>query len=192
MAETNNDSTSHERELPKYILALDIGGTHTRLALIESKGYVIAKFRSIYSSIITDITDPINDFLKDCHKDNQAWTTDTAAIACAGIVENNKCPNMVNVPFSIDDQKIIQKTCLKTILVMNDFVAEAYGALHFKDSKDVITPLTENSSDEQKPMAVIGAGTGLGMSLIINNKAVPSEGGHTLLGAQTTELQHIQ
>lgn len=70
------------------------------------------------------------------------------------------------------------------MIFLNDFVANGYGILSsIKEGKDYIK-INENSADPDGPIAMIGAGTGLGHGYIVKNESskyhsvYPSEGGH--------------
>ena len=70
------------------------------------------------------------------------------------------------------------------MIFLNDFVANGYGILSsIKEGKDFIK-INESPVDPDGPIAMIGAGTGLGHGYIVKNEGskyhsvYPSEGGH--------------
>ena len=67
------------------------------------------------------------------------------------------------------------------VSLINDFAAIGYGVLGLK-SADIYT-MQAGEVDEKAPIAVIGAGTGLGEAFLINQGSNPrifaTEGGHT-------------
>lgn len=70
------------------------------------------------------------------------------------------------------------------MIFLNDFVTNGYGILSsIREGKDYIK-ITENKPDPDGPIAMIGAGTGLGHGYIVKNEdskyhsVYPSEGGH--------------
>ena len=62
--------------------------------------------------------------------------------------------------------------------VVNDFYAQAHGVPHFKD----LVPIGAGLANTEAPMAIVGAGTGLGAATLVPTKhglrVLPSEVGH--------------
>lgn len=80
---------------------------------------------------------------------------------------------------------------LKELVFLNDFVTNGYGILtNMKEGQD-FEKLNENPVDENGPIAMIGAGTGLGHGYLVKHQhgkyyhVFPSEGGHQDFAPQT-------
>jgi glucokinase len=178
----NPDST-----FSNLILAGDIGGTNSNLALVgESNGVYTIILEVVFPSAeITGIIDPIKKVLSIAKERRQDLIPQRCSISAAGAVINNAV-NLTNCGWSIDGEQVRKETGLKTLLI-NDFVAISYGLLtydvnnekyiHKLKHPDGTIPEKQNAT-----IAVIGPGTGLGVSFLIyhNGEHIPasSEGGH--------------
>jgi len=181
-----------------FVLAGDIGGTNTSLAIVERRNsqdfFVVEKIRfasSELSSMEEALEKAQNMFL------DQLGSIDLRGIVLsgAGPVKNNLCQT-TNLFWNIDGFKIGKKFGLPT-LVMNDFSAICYGIplLNQQNPQQLIplpNPLgTTATPKEFRPnctiQAVVGAGTGLGIGYLMKDRgnyaAFPSEAGHSDFGA---------
>jgi glucokinase len=156
------------------VLGLDIGGTHSRIALIEIKTRpVITKKKKVLTKDIKDLSKFINDFNTDAER---------ACVGFAGPIFGNKA-ELTNADLSIDLRKLRKKTNLKIDLI-NDFHAAGYG-VPFLRKKDFL--VLNKGSRMRSNVRMVGPGTGLGKSYIIDNEAYPTEAGHTTLGVEDIE-----
>jgi len=182
----------------KYILALDIGGTYTRLAMVEvSDDFKIAERLEISSAEIKNITDTINNFLRICGE--KGLTTDTCVISMAGPIENNACKKPHHVPFPVDGNEIKANSLLGKVMIINDFAAVSFGvlALDITDRSKIIAYSRKHLDERNRNIVVIGAGTGLGTSYITKDNGRyfvhESEGGHIsfdFLDLANSKLSH--
>ncbi len=169
------------------VLAGDIGGTNTRLALVD-EGRILFQ-RQYPSSEMKGIDEAIERFRADL----QAPLPEAAAIAVAGVVEG-QCVKATNIPWTLCAESIKQGAKLKNVILLNDFEAAAWGVLTL-DSGDLVT-LGGASPDPSGPKAVLGAGTGLGQALIVpcgpnDFKVLPTEGGHTDFAPRNEEQMEL-
>lgn len=169
------------------ILAGDIGGTNSNLALVGETGgrYTIILEVVFPSAEINDVIDPIKKVLSIGRERRADLVPTRCSISAAGAVINNTV-NLTNCGWSIDGGQIQRETGLTTLLI-NDFVAISYGLLtydvnderyiHKLKHPDGTVPSKQNAT-----IAVIGPGTGLGVSFLVysNGDYIPasSEGGH--------------
>lgn len=154
------------------ILAGDIGGTNTRLAIYENgermkeKIYPSQEYHSL--EMIVD------EFLKE-HKE----TVDRASFGVAGPVRKGMC-QATNLPWVIDEAKIERDLKIHSVHLLNDLEAKAYGALTLKEDELLVLNPGDPSSTGNR--ALIAAGTGLGEAGLYwdGEKYHPfaSEGGH--------------
>lgn len=114
---------------------------------------------------------------------------EAAAFGIAGPVDEAQgvVPILIDIPQwgSVSEKEISERTGIKQVRLMNDFVANAYGVAALQDEKETFTiyepPETERTAD--KVRLVFGVGTGLGVSILarpnetVPFQAYPSEGG---------------
>ena len=126
--ETNWLSSDFKHD--RIILAGDIGGTNTTLALVgknKSKYTLILKC-AFKSQQIDGLIDPIKEVIATARQKSSALKIDLCCISAAGPVENNHC-QMTNCKWAIDG-KAIKKTVKVDTLVINDFMAVGYRHSH--------------------------------------------------------------
>ena len=102
-------------------------------------------------------------------------------IAVAGPVRHGEA-RLTNLPWSLKEKDLCAATGLKHLELINDFGVLIYGLPFLNDSQQVELQLPQQHLSAQGPIAVLGAGTGLGMARGLPTKdgmvALPSEGGH--------------
>jgi len=159
------------------ILAGDIGGTNTRLALVEAApgGMRILFEKTFPSRERASLEAALAEFLA-LHR--AAFTK--ASFGIAGPVRNGRC-EATNLPWVVDAKSVAKRLRLKRVGLINDLVANAYGIALLR-GKDFVT-LNKGDRNAQGNQALISAGTGLGEAgLLWDGKAhrpFASEGGHT-------------
>ncbi len=169
------------------ILAGDIGGTNTNLALVgELNGKYTIILEVIFpSSEINSLIDPLRKVLSIGKEQRSDLVPTICCISAAGAVVNNAC-RLTNCVWSINGMEIETALGIKT-KVINDFLAVSYGLLTFdvNDSEKICQLRHPDGSKPDKQdatIAVIGPGTGLGVSFLVSHKGeyIPasSEGGH--------------
>ena len=161
------------------LLAGDLGGTKTLLALYRSEGDrldCITKER--YASAEWSGLGPmLQHFLKDHHPG--IGQVDGGCIAVAGPVQHGKA-HITNLPWSLEQSELAAECDIGALELVNDFAVLVYGLPHLTANQQVV--LQEGEADPTGPIAILGAGTGLGMARGIRCSgqliALPSEGGH--------------
>ncbi len=109
-------------------------------------------------------------------------SSDMAVFAVAGPVEDGARSRPPLIPWDIDLTALQKAMGPERCLLINDFVAQAYACSSDAGARaELILP---GRSAAGSPVAVIGAGTGLGKALLLETapglyQAVSSEGGHT-------------
>lgn len=167
------------------ILAGDIGGTKTVLALLDKdkNGVWVCKQEQTFSSLAyLEFTDILKEFLP-------PKTNITAAcFGVAGPVVNQRCQT-TNLPWLLDSSEL--KTTLNTLQVklLNDLEAMALGMLHLPESD--LLELNPNAQAQTGNIAVIAAGTGLGEAMLYwdgeRYHPMATEGGHCDFAPQTEQ-----
>jgi glucokinase len=159
------------------ILAGDIGGTNTRLALVEATGEdlrIVAQ-ETFPSRERTSLEAAVAEFLH-LHSCNLTG----ASFGIAGPVKNGRC-EATNLPWVVDAKTVAKRLRLKRVGLINDLEANAYG-IEVLQSKDFVL-LNKGARNVSGNMAVISAGTGLGEAGLYwdgeKHRPFASEGGHT-------------
>ena len=185
------------------IVAGDIGGTKTHLALFDWKKDRVdpVRLESFHSADYTSLEDMLTEFLapptaSPVHRrlrNGEEWMLveverpaekpqkiDAACFGIAGPVIENRCQT-TNLPWVVDGATLAKQFDIPRVKLLNDLEAMAYGVLLLRpDEVEVLnagTPPAQNQA-----LALIAAGTGLGESILFWNgsryQPMPSEGGH--------------
>ena len=160
------------------LLAGDIGGTKTILRLVESSetlGLKTLYEESFRSGDFPDLVPMVQKFLTTAN----SRTPEKACFAIAGPVVKNTA-KLTNLTWFLDKDRLIQELGIPSVSLINDFAAVGYGI--FGLTKQDLLTLQVGKYQPAAPMAVIGAGTGLGQGFLIRQdnqyQVFPSEGGH--------------
>lgn len=167
-------------------LAGDIGGTSTRLAFVEAKeGRLNPVLEQDYPSRDYKGLVEIVEAFVTAHR----RSVQHACFGIAGPVRKGRVITP-NLPWVIDAQALAQALELKTVGLINDLEANAYGIAAL-DASD-FTVLHEGAPEAMGNAAVISAGTGLGEAGLYWDGRVhrpfACEGGHADF-APRTELE---
>jgi len=147
------------------LLAGDIGGTKTLLALYRSTGQhleLLAEQR--YSSAEWDhLTPMVQHFLgvagRSCP--DLDGPPPAACFAVAGPVQAGKA-RLTNLPWLLDQAAIAAETGIGRVELVNDFTVLIYGLPHLEARQQAV--IREGQADPHGPLLVLGAGTGLGVA----------------------------
>jgi glucokinase len=152
------------------ILAGDIGGTKTRLALFDEAEKII-KEEVFPSKEYNSLSDILKIFIEDVK-------VSKAVFGIAGPIQNNRC-KATNLPWVVEGDKIAQTFHMKKAILINDLLANAYGTLTLNEEDFVVLQKGEKHPGNA---ALISAGTGLGEAGFYwdgkKYHPFPSEGGH--------------
>lgn len=168
------------------ILAGDIGGTKTVLALYEKTNDAAAdcvKEQTFASQDYSNFDDVLEGFLP------SGIQIDSACFGIAGPIVNQHC-QMTNLSWSFDGEKLKAKLGTNKVKLLNDLEAMAIGMLHLPEH-DLIE-LNPGAVKQSGAIAVIAAGTGLGEAILYwdgsKHHPMATEGGHCDFAPQN-ELQ---
>ncbi len=169
------------------ILAGDIGGTKTVIALFEETAAGLRQLRdaTFPSREHGSLEEILAIFLKD-------EAHDSLRVGCFGVagpVLDGKSKT-TNLPWELDETVLAKATGAQRVKLLNDLEAAAYGMLHLNE--DEFCVLNEGAKPARVGnIAVIAAGTGLGEAMLIwdgeQHHPVASEGGHTDFGPTNPE-----
>jgi glucokinase len=159
------------------ILAGDVGGTKTRLALfsIEEGPHKPTGETTYPSSRYASLEVIAKEFLAKSKK-----SVELAIFGVAGPVVSGQA-TVTNLPWRIDEDLLSQSLGIQSVHLLNDLEAIAY-AIPFLTTADVNT-LNEGRPDPEGSIAIVAPGTGLGEAYLTwdghHYRAFASEGGHT-------------
>jgi glucokinase len=157
------------------ILAGDVGGTKTLLALYQQQGseWICIKKQQFASADFTNFTDVLTAFLVD-------ETVTHVCIGVAGPVVDGDC-RTTNLPWFLKNAEIAAQTGAIQVLLLNDLAAMSWGVLNLPDSDFV--ELNPAAKIKQGNIAVLAAGTGLGEAIVAwdgqKHHVIATEGGNT-------------
>jgi glucokinase len=166
----------------QYLLAGDIGGTKTILRLVGADRETLQTCyeQEFVSKDFPDLVPMVEAFLAAADAHNSlVGAPERACFAIAGPVINNTS-KLTNLAWSLEADRLAKELTLDAVELINDFAAVGYGVLGLT-ARDIHL-LQAGKVDDMAPVAVIGAGTGLGQGFLIKQghraKVFPSEGGH--------------
>lgn len=160
------------------ILAGDIGGTKTNLALYEYKDSVLSiqaqsQFPSREFSSLTEVLIAFDQI-------SSMPSIDAACFGIAGPVIEGRC-RTTNLPWDITTTDMQEYLGIHKVRLLNDLEATAYGMLYLPE--DQFVHLNPKGRKIDGNRAVIAAGTGLGEAMLYYDGTVyhpiGSEGGHS-------------
>lgn len=150
------------------LLAGDIGGTKTILQLVEAtreESKATVEFQSLYenrysSHDFPDLVPIVQKFLAEANEQlGQQFQPEKACFAIAGPIVNNTV-KLTNLPWMLDAKLLENELGVSQVSLINDFEAVGYGILGLTDND--LETLQTGEPQGDAPIAVIGAGTGLG------------------------------
>ncbi len=167
----------------------DIGGTNARFAigLADSdrdyaRTYRCADYRDL-ASIIDIFLSTLPEELKPRN----------GAICVAGPVKGPKA-EMTNLPWSVDADQLRVRFGLEFLFLVNDFTAQAMAIPHLDN--DDLFPLDCKKPQPGCALAVLGPGTGLGVSALVPTSdgrwsPLMTEGGHVTMASRTEDEARV-
>jgi glucokinase len=165
------------------VLVGDVGGTKC-LFSVRRTDCAFAEERRYDSRAYPRFADVVRAFL-----DDTGARPDAACFAIAGPILGDMC-RTTNLPWVIDARELERELAIPRVRLVNDFHAQALAVLVLGERDyEVLVP---GVADPKGPIAVLGAGTGLGEAFLVhdgaNHRVVASEGGHADF-APTDELE---
>ncbi|MDP1652148.1 MAG: glucokinase [Rhodocyclaceae bacterium] len=153
----------------------DIGGTKVLLALVDDAGRIVHK-RRLASADFSSF-----DALLDTYLRAVSASIDGGCLAVAGpVADDGRMAKITNLPWVIDAAKLEKDFGLGRLTLINDFAGVALGVTALAPPQLITLQAGEPRADGVK--LVIGAGTGLGMAVLVpagdDWRVLPSEGGH--------------
>ncbi|GAB2914122.1 glucokinase [Rheinheimera gaetbuli] len=176
-------------KLPSYAIVADIGGTNARFSRVALQSMTLDKVAVYPCAQFATLADALSHYMQ------QQALTDIkhVAIAIACPVTGDQI-SMTNFHWQFSVKAMQQQLGLAALNVMNDFTAVAMCLPALTTEQKV--KLGGGTAQNGKPMAVLGAGTGLGVAhlLQVGDQFIPlpGEGGHIDWAAQNEQEWFIQ
>jgi glucokinase len=172
------------------VLAGDIGGTTSRLAMVSARERTVRITQSQHyrSRDYASLAPIVHSFLQDIDE-----TPDRACFGIAGMVHDGRS-TLTNLPWTLNVRSLAGEIGIPRTQLVNDMVAAAYGVQRVLP-RDLVTLQAGHAAMRVRgPQAVIAAGTGLGQAFVTwegdQYVAHASEGGHATFAARNdTEWQ---
>ncbi|GAC1653601.1 MAG: glucokinase [Acidobacteriaceae bacterium] len=159
------------------ILAGDIGATNARIAAFETEGNRLqCAVEKVYQSKEhKGLAEIVAHFIR-----TEGIPAHSACFGVAGPVRSGRS-KISNLPWTIDSRELATQLKLRSVGLINDLEAFAYG-IDALESKDFVT-LSEGSGQGDGNTAVVSAGSGLGEAGLywdgFRHHPFACEGGHT-------------
>jgi glucokinase len=160
----------------KLVLAGDIGGTKTNLAVFSVHGEKLRSesLKTYSSQHYSGLIPLLHDFFAESRPNG-----DAACFGIAGAVVDGKV-RTPNLPWMVDIEELRRALKLENVTLLNDLEATAYGL--FTLENDELYTLNEGTMRHGGNKALIAAGTGLGQAILFDDgrhfHPAASEGGH--------------
>ncbi|WP_437615164.1 glucokinase [Erwinia sp. V71] len=174
--------------MTNYALVGDVGGTNARLALCELASGAISQIKTFSTSDYDSLEAVIRVYLDEHAQEKIA----DAAIAIACPVGDDWI-EMTNHSWAFSCKEMKKNLGLANLEVINDFTAISMAIPMLAES-DVLQ-FGGKAAVKDKPIAVYGAGTGLGVAHLVHVDkrwvSLPGEGGHVDFAANSEEEDQI-
>ncbi|ROR15118.1 glucokinase [Erwinia sp. JUb26] len=172
--------------MPAYALIGDIGGTNARLAVCNLETGKISNAQRFLTCDYPSLETVIARFLHETPLKLQY-----ACLAIASPVQGEWI-SMTNNSWSFSPAAIKKQFAFEQLEIINDFTAVSMSIPSL--SEECVIKLGGGEGERDQPIAVYGAGTGLGVSCLIERNGwmvIPGEGGHVDFAATTDEEEII-
>lgn len=158
------------------ILAGDVGGTKTRLAIYDEKQATIPQVEKVF---VSDDYPHLEDIVQAFMIETGIKHLTSVVVGVPGPVNKGEA-RITNLPWVISETQMEQALDVESVKLLNDLEATAYG-LPFLPPEDLYS-LNNQTPDPSGNKVIIAPGTGLGEAVLFSHNhryiASPSEGGH--------------
>ncbi len=169
--------------MAEQVLVGDVGGTNARLALCSLDDGTLSNIKNYSGAEFPSLEAVIRIFLEE--------TSTKVKNACIAIA----CPitgdwvAMTNHTWAFSQSEMKQNLGLETLSIINDFTAISMAIPVLKPEDKI--QFGGEEAQPNKPIAVYGAGTGLGVAHLVHTTSgwmsLPGEGGHVDFAPNSTE-----
>jgi glucokinase len=173
-----------------HYLVGDIGGTNARLGLVTTEGNEVFGIERMSNKDFPDLKDVVMHYLS---KAQCIVYPKKACFAVASPVAGDHI-SFTNNSWSFSVQNLKCQLGLESLTVINDFEAVARSIPYLGPRE--LMKVGEGQALSHQAIAVLGAGTGLGMAALVpaHPKPLPlaTEGGHASFAALDAVEEHIR
>ena len=173
--------------MTQFALVGDVGGTNARLALCEIETGAISQAKTFSTSDYASLEEVIRTFLTEQNQDIRE-----ACIAIACPITGDRV-EMTNHDWSFSTREMQSNLGLELLEIINDFTAVSMAVPML--SPDDLLQFGGGAPVKDKPVAIYGAGTGLGVAHLVHVDqrwvSLPGEGGHVDFAANSEEEDQI-
>ena len=159
------------------ILGADIGGTKTLLGLAQDGELLV--HRRYANADFQDFAAVLAAFLANTRTDPALIRGGCLALA-GPIADDGRSAHLTNLPWTINGDALSRRFGLPALRLVNDFAGAAMGAVTSPPAQRLT--LQPGEPLATAPCLVVGAGTGLGMAIVLPQgdawRILPGEGGH--------------
>jgi glucokinase len=172
------------------ILAGDIGGTKTNLALFE---LVDGKLETIVQEQFASKNyEKFMDLIIAFKEKNAIEQIEALCLGIAGPIIDERC-RTTNLPWDIKASELKQEFGISSVKLLNDLESTAYGMLYLEEEEFI--SLNPTGRKKKGNIAVIAAGTGLGEAILYFDgkgyNPIGTEGGHTDFAPITSQQDEL-
>jgi glucokinase len=171
----------------------DIGGTHARFGWQSQAQSPIERVLVVPCAVHASLQEAMRFYLREQNLPTPVW----AALGIANPVTGDAV-TMTNHHWRFSVSGLREALGLQRLLLLNDFTALALALPTLQpENKQLIDPLGLSRPEAEATVALLGPGTGLGVSGLVRGLQqwvpISGEGGHvTLAAANATEFALIQ
>lgn len=154
----------------------DVGGTKVLLALATADG-TLADKRRVAAADFSGFDELLAEYLREVKA-----PVEGGCLAVAGpVADDGRSARLTNLPWTIDCATLERRFGLSRLRLINDFAGVALGVAALAPERCVTLQAGEPLA--AAPRLVVGAGTGLGMAVLLPEgeqwRVLPGEGGNT-------------
>jgi len=169
-------------------LVVDIGGTNARLALVAAGSLQPEREKTVRCAEYEGLEQAVRHYLQEC---DNAVVREAAVDVATGITGD--FVQLTNGPWGFSIEQTRRSLALDRLQVVNDFTALALAVPTLRP--DELQQIGGGAAVLAAPIAVIGPGTGLGVSGLIpvgsSYVALQGEGGHTAFSPMNEKEREV-
>lgn len=180
--------TIETNQYSSFVLGADVGGTRTNIAVagINDNQPSLLFSLDFQTKKLSSLLPALQQTLQFAEEEYNIQIK-IGCIGAAGIVSaDHRYVSLTNASWDIDTKLLLEETAMESLFILNDFQVLGYGlnTVDVTDEKQVICINKPKIENEKKTRVLLGAGTGLGKSILRYDQqhdmyhASESEGGH--------------
>jgi len=177
----------------EHILVADVGGTHAGVGIVAYGGedrFEIARHKTFRSKLVQDFAALLGDFLNKEGRGLQPAVRKACIDFAGPIGADRSVALLTNLQRGFTADEVLKTTGVEELTLLNDFEAVGFGLeILIANRPEAFVRLSRAgklppTKGKKLTAAVIGAGTGLGTTVLIHDtvtgkyRPTPGEGGH--------------